>query len=119
MTPRKYEVVYSSLAHDDLRDIYQHIAHVLKVPNVAKRQVERIEKAVRGLSQFPMRHEAVDWEPWHSMGIRRLRADNCLAFIVHRKSEALSRWCACYMREWISERWRGATQAKGDEYGAR
>lgn len=85
MTPRKYEVAYSSLARDDLRDIYQHIAHVLKVPNVAKRQVERIEKAVRGLSQFPMRHEAVDWEPWYSMGIRRLKVDNYLVF--YRASE--------------------------------
>lgn len=46
MTQPHYEVSYAPLAIDDLRGIHRYVAHVLQVPNTAKRQVRRIETAV-------------------------------------------------------------------------
>ena len=62
MTQRRYEVSYAPLAIDDLRGIHHFVAHELKVPNTASRQVRRIETAIRGLSTLPLRHEIVGRE---------------------------------------------------------
>lgn len=80
MTQPRYEVSYAPLAIDDLRVIHRYVAHVLQAPNTAKRQVRRIETAVRGLSTLPLRHEIVGWEPWSDMGVRKLKVDNFLVF---------------------------------------
>ncbi len=80
MTAMDYAVRYSQEAIEDLREIYLYIAHELKVPSIAKGQINRIEQAIHGLSTFPNRHELVGWEPWQSMNMRRLRVGNYLVF---------------------------------------
>ena len=64
-----FDVVYTSEARQDLRDIYTHIAYELLVPDTAAGQTERIMKAVRSLEQMPMRHRRYKEEPWRSQGL--------------------------------------------------
>lgn len=77
-----FNVVYTSEARQDLRDIYEYIAYELFVPETAAGQVDRIMKAARSLEQMPMRHRCYEEEPWHSQGLRFLPVDNYLIFYL-------------------------------------
>lgn len=57
-----YSVIYSPQALDDLREIYLYIAFALKVPDTAKKQVNRIRKEIHSLDFMPSRYSLVDWE---------------------------------------------------------
>ncbi|MBP3810818.1 MAG: type II toxin-antitoxin system RelE/ParE family toxin [Clostridiales bacterium] len=76
----EYSVVYSQYAKEDLFSIYQYIAFDLVEPEVAEKQVNRIRNAVRKLSVFPLKHPAVEWEPWKSVGVRKLPVDNYVVY---------------------------------------
>ena len=75
-----YKVSYSPEAQDDIRAIYTYIAFELEAEQAARGQVNRIRDAVRKLDTMPERHEAVDWEPWSSIGMRKLPVDNYIVF---------------------------------------
>ena len=49
-----FNVVYSSEARQDLRDIYEYIAYELLEPDTAAGQTNRIMKAARSLEQMPI-----------------------------------------------------------------
>lgn len=61
-----FNVVYTSEARQDLRDIYEYIAYELMVLETASGQVDRIMKAARSLEQMPMRYRLYEEESWHS-----------------------------------------------------
>lgn len=77
-----FNVVYTSEARQDLRDIYEYIAYELLAPEAASGQTDRIMKAARSLEQMPMRHRRYEEEPWHSQGLRLLPVDNYLIFYL-------------------------------------
>lgn len=77
-----FNVVYSSEARQDLRDIYEYIAYELLEPDTAAGQTNRIMKAARSLEQMPMRHRLYEEEPWHSQGLRFFPVDNYLIFFL-------------------------------------
>lgn len=77
-----FNVVYTSEARQDLRDIYEYIAYELLVPEIASGQVDRIMKVARSLEQMPMRYRLYEEEPWHSQGLRFLPVDNYLIFYL-------------------------------------
>ena len=77
-----FNVVYSSEARQDLRDIYEYIAYELLEPDTAAGQTNRIMKAARSLDQMPRRHRLYEEEPWHSQGLRFLPVDNYLIFYL-------------------------------------
>ena len=69
-----YSVVYSPAARDDLFGVYTYIA----------KQTVGIRNAIRKLEQLPARHASVNWEPWFSMGMRKLIVDHYTVFyLVH------------------------------------
>lgn len=77
-----YTVSYSGDALNDLREIYTYIANELLVPETAAGQVGRIRKEVRSLNFMPARYALVEWEPWHSMGMRQLPVNNFIVFYL-------------------------------------
>ena len=53
-------------------------------PEIAAKQTVRIRNAIRKLEQLPARHASVNWEPWFSMGMRKLIVDHYTVFyLVH------------------------------------
>lgn len=76
----EYGVFYSPAALDDLQAIYSYIAYDLCNPISAAGQEARIRKEIRNLSYLPLRYEQVNWEPWHSMNVRKLPIDNFVAY---------------------------------------
>ena len=77
-----YKVVYSPAAQEDIRSIYMYIAYELLAGQSARNQVDRVRKKIHGLETMPKRHEAVDWEPWASMGMRKIPVDNYVVFYL-------------------------------------
>ena len=76
------EIIYSPESQDDLINIYSYIASVLLEPEIAKDQVNRIRESIRKLDQMPMRHRIIDWEPWHSMGMRFFPINNYVVYYL-------------------------------------
>lgn len=77
-----YNVEYSADAFGDLREIYTYIADELKVPGIAKTQVNRIRRELRALDFMLTRHALVEWEPWNSMEMRQLLVDNFIVYYL-------------------------------------
>ena len=75
------KVVYSPAAQDDVKDIFNYIAYELQAPQAARNQVNRIRSAIKKLNSMPERHEVVFWEPWASMGMRKIPVNNSEAEI--------------------------------------
>ena len=82
----EYSITYSAEALDDLRAVYSYIAFELKAPEAAEGQINRIRNGVSSLKELPFRHSAVEWEPWASLGIRRMPVNNFMVF--YRASES-------------------------------
>ena len=76
----KYRVQYSPAALDDLKDIYTHIATELRAPETASKQIHRINEEICSLDFMPCRYEQVDWEPWKSMGMRKVPVNHFVVF---------------------------------------
>ncbi|MCD8326812.1 MAG: type II toxin-antitoxin system RelE/ParE family toxin [Lachnospiraceae bacterium] len=81
-----YDIVYSAEALNDLENIYCYIAFDLMSPDTAENQVNRIRKSIRCLDLFPDGFVQVDWEPWKSMGMRKLPIDNYIAYFLINNS---------------------------------
>jgi len=77
-----WNVVYSTQARQDLRNIYEYIAYELLVPETAAGQTKRIMKEIKSLDQMPMRYRIYDDEPWGSQGVRFFPVDNYLVFYL-------------------------------------
>ncbi|APW18821.1 type II toxin-antitoxin system RelE/ParE family toxin [Gardnerella swidsinskii] len=75
-----YNIIYSPQAFLDLTELYEYIRFTSQVPKTAEKQVNRIKYAIRSLETMPMRYPPVAWEPWHSVGIRRVSVDNYTVF---------------------------------------
>lgn len=79
---KKYSVIYSDEAIADLDDIYCYIAFHLKERKTAWDLTSRIRKSIRDLSTQAEMCEGVDWEPWHSMGVRKMPVENYLVYYL-------------------------------------
>ncbi len=78
----EYQVIYSAAALDDLRSIFTYIAYELLAGRAAQNQIARIRREIRKLDLFPEKHERVDWEPWTSMGVRKMPVDNYVVYYM-------------------------------------
>ena len=77
-----FYVCYSDEAKDDLRNIFMYIAYNLGSRDNAEGQVNRIREAVKNLDKYPKRNPPVPYEPWTSLGMRRLNVDNYAVFYL-------------------------------------
>lgn len=82
-----YEITTTNQADTDLREIYEYIAFELLSPDNAAEQLNRLEKNIIELEEFPERFRAYEKEPWHSRGLRIMPVDNYLVFYIPDKSE--------------------------------
>lgn len=77
-----YEVTTTDQADTDLRGIYEYIAFELLSPDNAIGQLDRLEKNIMGLEEFPEKFRHYEKEPWHSRGLRGMPVDNYLVFYI-------------------------------------
>lgn len=77
-----FEVELTDQADYDLRGIYDYIADELQSPLNAHDQLDRLEKSIRSLVQFPERFRKYEEEPWYSRGLRVMVVDNYVVFYI-------------------------------------
>ena len=85
------EIIYSPKALEDLIDIYSYIPYSLYEPNLAEVFLNRIRDNIRKLDQMPLRHPLVDWEPWHSMGMRIFPIGNYEIYYLVDREQSIVR----------------------------
>ncbi len=72
----EYEIILTPDAVEDLWELRNYIAEVLRSPETALEYVRAVRKEIASLSQFPARFKPMEDEPWNSRGVRRLLAKN-------------------------------------------
>lgn len=88
---KKYNVMISADAIDDLRDIYTYIAYSLNAKQAAANLVDKIRQKISEPESFPLRHKLVEWEPWASMNIHHFPVNNYeIFFSVDQNSATVS-----------------------------
>ena len=81
---KRYEVLISDKALEDMEAIYTYISKTLLAPDTAINQYNRIAKAILSLEVMPERIKLMDSEPERSKGLRALIVDNYTVFFVIR-----------------------------------
>ncbi len=79
---KKYKVLMTEPAADDLQAIAKYISSELLEPVIAKKLVCKIREAVMGLDKLPARHALVAEERPAAQGIRKLVVENYIVFYV-------------------------------------
>lgn len=82
----KYKVRINLKAIRELDSIYEYIANEKMAPENAKRQVDRIKKAILNLDTFPQSHQERNEGRYALKGYRQLLMDNYIA--IFRIDEA-------------------------------
>lgn len=77
-----YRILFSPAALDDMKSTYAYLAYQLKAPDTAKNLIQRINDEIFALDIMPCRYEQVDWEPWKSMGMRKMPVNNFVVFYL-------------------------------------
>ena len=75
-----YQIIVTPDAEADLSELRDYIANVLRSPETARSYLHHLRKEIGSLSEMPARIKAVDEEPWHSRGIRKLIVKNFLVY---------------------------------------
>ncbi|MFZ0444765.1 MAG: type II toxin-antitoxin system RelE/ParE family toxin [Bacillus sp. (in: firmicutes)] len=83
----KYRIELTEQADSDLRGIFEYIAFTLLEPEIAARQLERIETAILGLDELPKRFKVFEKEPWYSRGLFQMPVDNFSVFYIAKDED--------------------------------
>ena len=75
-----YRLIVTPDAEADLSELRDYIANVLRSPETARSYLHHLRKEIGSLSEMPARIKAVDEEPWHSRGIRKLIVKHFLVY---------------------------------------
>lgn len=86
---KKYTVEITNEALKDMEQLYNHIAYVLLAPENAIGQYNRIADAILELETLPERFCIMDFEPEHTMGMRKMMVDNYSIFYVIKENSVI------------------------------
>lgn len=79
---KRYRILMTEPAADDLQQIVDYIAKELREPVTARRLAGRIKEAVLSLAGMPDRHAQVTDKHLAAQGIRKLPVENYIVFYV-------------------------------------
>ena len=78
----KYTVRLYENAENDLKRIYEYIAFELCAMNAAKKQYDRVRKAIESLELFPNRNPVYKHTPWYESEVHLLPIDNYIVLYI-------------------------------------
>ena len=85
----KYQIFYTDLARQDLKNIHRYISESLVEPEIAAKLTNKIMKEIRSLDEMPQRYKLYKDEPWHSRGLRTLPVNNYIIFYLADEEKAV------------------------------
>ena len=83
----EYKVVIEKTAENDLVEILNYISNTLHEPNTAVKIYGLIKKEILTLDKMPFRYGVLRDEPYSSIGVRGIPAQNYIAFYVIDEDE--------------------------------
>ena len=87
-----WDIEVSDAAHEDLRDIYAHIAFELRSPENARNVLRRILAQIATLDEMPERFRSYPRDPLHAMGVRVMDVGNfCVYYIPKDRVVSIGR----------------------------
>lgn len=81
-----YKIVLTDMAKDDLEETYNYISNNLKEPNIANKLMDKIEKDILKLKQFPFAYSEIHIKPKNKI-YRRLVTGNYV--VLYRVEEEI------------------------------
>ena len=91
-----WNIEVSDAAHEDLRDIYAHIAFELRSPESARNVLRRILAQIATLDEMPERFRPYPRDPLHTMGVRVMDVGNfCVYYIPKNGVVSIGRILYC------------------------
>ena len=78
----EYKVIIELPAQRDLQGLFLYITDTLKEPVTARQVYTSIKEQILALSQMPLRHSIVQEQPYAAMEVRKLLAENDIAFYI-------------------------------------
>ena len=75
-----YSLIITPDAEDDLFEMRDYITNELLTPDTALRYVQEIRSEIAKLEYLAPSIKVVDDEPFHSMGIRKIMANNFFVY---------------------------------------
>lgn len=84
-----YSVRVSELAVCDMKMIHDYIAQELSAPDTARRQIARIETAIRNLDHFPYRYRKASWNNPSLSDVRIMPIDNYAVLFTPNKEDQI------------------------------
>ena len=78
----EYSVIITPDAESDLNELDDYITFTLKAPDTAIAYIISIKERLQSLCVNPERYRPVDFEPWHSKGIRKMIVRNFAVFYL-------------------------------------
>lgn len=75
-----YEVKITTQAEEQMAEIVDYISHELSAPDAANNLLDKMEKCIYALSEFPERYQLIDEEPWRTEGVRKIVVHNFLVY---------------------------------------
>lgn len=79
---KKYNILITKPAENDLREIGEYIANELREPFIAQNTVVSIAAAIEKLEKIPLRNALVLDEELAHKGFRKLLVDNYIIFYL-------------------------------------
>lgn len=100
MPEKKYKIKITPKANDDLDEIFKYIFEELFNLDAAENLMNKIEKSMMRLGEFPLSCSLVEDNVLKSKGYRKLIVDNYIAFyIVDDKEERVVIMRVLYSRQ--------------------
>lgn len=78
----EYEIFTTEQAVGDLRAIFEYIAYDLMSGQNAMGQLDRLEKAIESLKEYPERNRIYNSAQWENRNLRVMPVDNYLVFYI-------------------------------------
>jgi len=86
---KKYDIVITQPAEEDLQEIADYISKELMEPKLAQKLIARIGEAIIGLEDMPHRYAFVSDERLAAQGFRKIIIDNQIVFYVVAEKDYL------------------------------
>lgn len=87
MSEYNYSLKFTPKAEEDLDQIYEYIFNTLFAESAANNLINKMEKEILRLKEFPFSCSYVIDEPLKTRGYRKLIVDNYLVFYLVNKAE--------------------------------
>ena len=75
-----YDVKITKQAKEQMAQIVDYISDELFAPEAAINLLDKLEKSIIALTEFPERYQLIDEEPWRSEGVRKIVVNNFLVY---------------------------------------